>query len=246
VLATVRARRGDPDVGLLLEEALAIAAGKSDLQHLAPAAIAVTEAAALDGRADLAADASDAALALAEDRNAAWVVGELAFWRRRAGIVEPCPALAAEPFAVHLAGDWQRAAELWEHIGCPYEAALALADADDPAALRRALDALLELGAEPVATVVARRLRDRGERGVARGPRPSTRGNPAGLTARQLDVLQLVAQGLRNAEIAQELVLSERTVDHHVTAILQKLGARSRTEATAHAMRLGLGLNGPS
>ena len=52
-------------------------------------------------------------------------------------------------------------------------------------------------------------------------------------------MLGLVAQGLRNAEIAQELVLSERTVDHHVTAILQKLGARSRTEATAHAMRLG-------
>ena len=72
------------------------------------------------------------------------------------------------------------------------------------------------------------------------GPRPSTRANPVGLTARQLDVLRLVAQGLRNAEIAEQLVLSERTVDHHVTAILQKLGARSRTEATAHAMRLGL------
>lgn len=243
-LATVRARRGDPDVEPLLEEALAIAEGKSDLQHLAPAAIAATEAAALDGRADLAADASDAALALAEDRNAAWVAGELAFWRRRAGIVEPCPAVAALPFAVHLAGDWARAAELWNRAGCPYETALALADADDPAVLRRALDALLELGSGPVAAVVARRLRQRGERGLARGPRRSTRANPAGLTPRQLTVLRLVAQGLRNAEIAEELVLSERTVDHHVTAILQKLGARSRTEATAHAMRLGL--DGPS
>jgi DNA-binding NarL/FixJ family response regulator len=106
--------------------------------------------------------------------------------------------------------------------------------------LRRALDALRELGSGPVAAVVARRLRKRGERSFPRGPRPSTRANPAGLTARQLDVLRLVAQGLRNAEIAQALVLSERTVDHHVAAILQKLGARSRTEATAHAMRLGL------
>jgi DNA-binding CsgD family transcriptional regulator len=236
----VRARRGDPDVEPLLDEALAIAEGKSDLQHLAPAAIATTEAAALAGRADRAADASDAALAHAEQRNAAWVAGELAFWRRRAGIVEPCPAVAAEPFAVHLAGDWARAAELWERVGCPYEAALALADADDPESLRRALDALLELGSGPASAQVARRLRERGERGLARGPRPSTRANPAGLTARQVDVLRLVAQGLRNAEIAQELVLSERTVDHHVTAILQKLGARSRTEATAHAMRLGL------
>jgi DNA-binding CsgD family transcriptional regulator len=240
VLATVRARRGDPDVEPLLDEARAIAAGKSDLQHVAPAAIAETEAAALAGRADLAAGASDAALALAEERQAAWIVGELAFWRRRAGIVEPCPALVAEPFAVHLAGDWQRATELWERIGCPYEAALARADADDPASLRRALDALLELGSGPASALVARRLRERGERRLPRGPRPSTRANPAGLTARQVDVLRLVAQGLRNAEIAQELVLSERTVDHHVTAILQKLGARSRTEATAYAMRLGL------
>jgi DNA-binding CsgD family transcriptional regulator/tetratricopeptide (TPR) repeat protein len=240
VLATVRARRGDPDIEPLLEEALAIAEGKSDLQHVAPAAIAATEVAARDGRADLAADASDVALALAEDRNAAWVAGELAFWRRRAGIIEPCPAAAAEPFALHLAGDWARAAELWNRVGCPYEAALALADADDPTVLRRALDALRELGSGPVAAVVARRLRKRGERSFPRGPRPSTRANPAGLTARQLDVLRLVAQGLRNAEIAQALVLSERTVDHHVAAILQKLGARSRTEATAHAMRLGL------
>ena len=136
--------------------------------------------------------------------------------------------------------DWARAAQLWERVGCPYEGALARADADDPESLRQALDALLELGSGPASALVARRLRERGERDLARGPRPSTRVNPAGLTARQLDVLRLVAQGLRNAEIAQELVLSERTVDHHVTAILQKLGARSRTEATAHAMRLGL------
>jgi DNA-binding NarL/FixJ family response regulator len=95
------------------------------------------------------------------------------------------------------------------------------------------------LGTAAAATV-ARKLRERGERGLARGPRPSTRANPAGLTARQLDVLRLVAQGRRNAEIARELVLSERTVDHHVAAILNKLGARTRVEATAHALRLGL------
>jgi DNA-binding CsgD family transcriptional regulator len=240
VLATVRARRGDPDVGSLVDESLAITAGKSDLQHLAPVAIARAEAAALLGRADLAAEATDAVLAVAEERNAAWIAGELAFWRRRAGIVERCPAVAAEPYAVHLSGDWPRAAELWERVGCPYEAALALADAEEPESLRRALDALLELGAGPASAMVARRLRERGERGLARGPRPSTRANPAGLTARQVDVLRLVAQGLRNAEIARELVLSERTVGHHVTAILQKLDARSRTEATAHAVRLGL------
>src|SRR5207248_6548036 len=115
-----------------------------------------------------------------------WIVGELALWRRRAGIDEPCPQGAAEPFAVHLAGESARAAALWGRLGCPYEAALALGDADDVDSLRRSLAELHGLGADPAAALVARRLRERGERGLARGPRPSTRGNPAGLTSRQV------------------------------------------------------------
>jgi DNA-binding NarL/FixJ family response regulator len=87
---------------------------------------------------------------------------------------------------------------------------------------------------------VARRLRELGERGLPRGPRPKTRANPAGLTARELEVLRLVTEGLRNAQIAERLVLSEKTVDHHVSAILRKLDVRSRGEATAEAARLGL------
>jgi len=239
VLTTVLARRGDPGADAPLEEARAIAAGKADLQHLAPVAIAGAEAAALARRADLAADASDAVLALATERRATWISGELAFWRRRAGIDEPIPP-AAEPFAVHLAGDCARAAQIWEQLGCPYEAALAEADAGDGPSLRRAFDALRGLGAEPAAAQVARKLRERGERGLSRGPRAATRANPAGLTARQLEVLRLVAEGRRNAEIARELVVSERTVDHHVAAILHKLDAHTRTEATAQAVRLGI------
>jgi DNA-binding CsgD family transcriptional regulator len=239
-LATVRARRGDPDIRSLLEEALSRATGAADLQHQAPIAIARTEAAACAGRSDLAAQASDAVLALALERGATWVAGELALWRRQAGIVEPCPEGVAEPFAVHLSGDWRAAAALWQRIGCPYEAALALGDADDAETLRRSLEQLQQLGAGPAAASVGRRLRQRGEQGLARGPRPSTRENPAGLTSRQLEVLELLAQGLRNAEIAERLVLSHRTVDHHVAALLQKLGARTRAEASAHAVRLGL------
>jgi DNA-binding NarL/FixJ family response regulator len=139
-----------------------------------------------------------------------------------------------------LAGDWSRAAEAWTALGCPYEAALALGQSDRDEELRRSLAELQRLGARPAAAQVARRLRERGAKGVRRGPRPSTRTNPGGLTARELEVLGLVSAGLTNAEIAGRLFLSEKTVGHHVSAILRKLGARTRGEASAEAARLGI------
>jgi len=104
---------------------------------------------------------------------------------------------------------------------------------------RAALELLRELGAAPAARLVTRRLRDSGARDVPRGERPSTRANPAGLTGRELEVLGLVDQGLRNAEIARRLFVSAKTVEHHVTAILAKLGVTSRARAAARAREHG-------
>jgi DNA-binding CsgD family transcriptional regulator len=233
VLGLVRARRGDPEVWPALDEAWAAAEPTDELQRIEPVAVARVEAFWLQGQLEHAAEAARPALELAIERQAAWIVGELACWRKRAGVEEDLHEDVPDPWAAELAGDWRGAAKLWDELAAPYEAALARIASDDPETLSQALADLRALGARPAAAIVARRLRQLGVRSVPRGPRAATKANPAGLTARQVEVLGLLAEGLPNIEIAARLVLSTRTVDHHVSAILRKLNARTRGEAAA-------------
>ena len=246
VLGRVRARRGDPGVWPPLDEALALATGTGELQRLGPVAVARAEAAWLEGDPAAARAVVEDGLALSErTMSYAWLAGELAFWLWRLRGPDRLPAgelpdWVAEPFRLQMAGAWEAAAERWRTLGCPYEAAAALADSDQEPQLRQALTELERLGARPLAAAVARKLRELGVRGLARGPRPATRANPANLTARETEVLALVTQGLRNADIARRLFVSPKTVDHHVSAILAKLGVRTRGEAARAAARLGI------
>ncbi|HEY3612513.1 MAG TPA: AAA family ATPase [Gaiellales bacterium] len=241
VTGRLLARRGEDGVWAALDEALDIAAGAGEIQRVGLVANARAEARWLAGDDDAIQVETAAALALALMRDERWIAGELFLWRRRAGNPEqPAPGTVAEPFALELAGDADGAAAAWSAIGCPYEAALALAHSSSEQSQRRALAELQRLGARPAAARVARRLRESGARDVRKGPRSSTRENPGGLTARELEVLVLVAEGLRNAEIAARLFASERTVAHHVSAILRKLGVASRGQASAEAARLGI------
>jgi ATP/maltotriose-dependent transcriptional regulator MalT len=241
VLGVVRARRGDPDSQPLLEEARELAIADGQTQLVAEAAAASAEAAWLTGRADAVAAATEEAYATVQRAGYHGLAGELAVWRRRAGLSEnPPEGPLLDHHRLQLTGDCRAAAAILRERGCRYSAALALADTGDAAALREALEDLGELGAVPAGARVMRRLRELGERGVPRGPRPRTRANPARLTPRELEVLPLIAEGLRNAEIADRLVVSPKTIDHHVSSILRKLDVRTRGQAGPAAARLGL------
>ena len=238
-LGRARARRGDPGSADALDEALEMSLGGGHLQRLGHVHAARAEAAWLAGDREGALAEARAVYGLALEKRHLWFAGELAYWQWKCGALESPPEWVAPPYVLQMEGDTHGAAEAWRSHGCPYEAARALAESDEEPALREALEVFEELGAHPAAHTVRQVLRELGAP-VPRGPRPSTRENPASLTARELDVLTLLAQGLRNAEIADRLVVSRRTVDHHVSAILRKLDATTRGEAVAAASRLGV------
>jgi DNA-binding CsgD family transcriptional regulator len=238
-LGRVRARRGDPGVWDVLDEALELARPGGHLQRLGHVHAARAEAAWLAGDPEQTLAEAQSAYPLAVEKRHLWFAGELAYWQWKAGSDETWPDWLAEPYRLQLVGQPEAAARAWSVRSCPYEAARALAESVVEPSLTAALSELEALGAGPAARVVRQRLRDLGAP-VPRGPRPATRANPLGLTARELDVLRLLAGGKRNAEIAAELVVSTRTVDHHVSSILRKLAVRTRGEAVAAATERGV------
>ena len=238
-LGTIRARRGEPGVWECLDEAIGHADGAGEAQNIVPVRLERAEARWLEG--DQAAAVREAELA--HDSGAGcdqWGRGALAVWLARTGSRRTVPGRLADPYQRQIDGDWAGAARRWQDLDCPYEAALALLDSTDEDALREALDILTGLRAAAVIRVARRKMRELGIRSIPAGPRAATREHPLGLTRREHEVLDLIVDGRTNAEIAGQLFISAKTVDHHVSAVLAKLGAPSRSVAASEAVRLGL------
>jgi DNA-binding CsgD family transcriptional regulator len=239
LIGRTRLRRGEPGAMDSLREAWQIAARLREPFRAGPAAAALAEAGMLGGDDTAATAELLEAHDLARQFGTAAVRAELMYWLGRAGRPVDEPGLD-HPYALLADGRWREAAEAWRAAGYRYEHAAALAESPDTDDQLAALAILDSLGAEPLAGLVRARLKTVGVSRVPRGPLPGTRINPAGLTERQLTVVQLLVQGMTNTEIAAHLVLSVRTVDSHVAAALDKLGARNRKDAAARAAELGI------
>jgi DNA-binding CsgD family transcriptional regulator/tetratricopeptide (TPR) repeat protein len=241
ILARVLVRQGSADAAEWLALAAGHAARADVLEWLVPTGLAHIEHAWLTGDHAQAGPYPELLLERTDRPGMHVQRGELLVYLRRLGHpAGPAPGIV-DPHASALRGDWRSAAGAWLAEGNPYEHAIEMASSGEVEPTLEALTILEGLGAKPAVAIVRRRLRALGVTRLPRRPQPGTLINPAGLTDRELEILRLLATGLSNAEIAQRLVVSPRTVDHHVSAILRKLGVPTRRDAAARAADLDRG-----
>jgi DNA-binding CsgD family transcriptional regulator/tetratricopeptide (TPR) repeat protein len=239
VLGIIRVRRGESGAWGYLDEAAAVADASGEPAWIIVVRLARAEACWLQGDRHRGAQEAELADDVAAGSDG-WERGEIAVWLWRTGSARPPRGGLAGPYRSQVEGDWQGASRRWADLGCPYEAALALYDSDEETSLRQVLKIFHDLGASAAAQLTRHTMRALGIRSIPAGPRAATRADPAGLTRREHEVLELICARHSNAEIAAKLFISARTVDHHVSAVLAKLDVPTREAAAAHAAQLGL------
>jgi DNA-binding CsgD family transcriptional regulator len=236
-LARLRIRTGQPEEGVL-DEARALPTARRDIMRCAPLAVVDAEAHWLGLSRPSAIEQLRTAFDMCRRvQGQSWSLAETALWLKILGETVPLDEIAPRlraPHRAHIAGDWREAAREWGALGCCYEQAIALSQGDE-AAQREAMRLFNEIGALPAAARVRRQLHAMGVRAVPRGPIAKTRASPAGLTRRQSQVFALLVKGLDNRQIAQRLSISRKTAEHHVSAIIARLGVATRGEAAAVA-----------
>lgn len=221
IMATIKMRRGDTGLHTLLMEAKAKAFTIMELQRLLPVTEALLEYEWITGNSHLTENEIDIVLDLIDAVKKDMTGSNFYYWlsKRRKN-------------SKNEAVDWRKP-------GCPYEEALTLYEGDEDDK-KKAISIMSALGADAVYEKLKQDMRNAGIKSIPRGIRKSTKGNSALLTVRELDVLDLLKEGIQNKEIAGRLFISPKTVDHHISSILTKLDTNSRSKAVTEAVKLGI------
>jgi ATP/maltotriose-dependent transcriptional regulator MalT len=240
VLGTIKMRKGLFEEAFpLLLEAQAKGLETLELQRIIPALSALLEYEWITGKKIVEQTTIDIANGMLKDLVIYYEYNELSFWLRKArnqlsGVQE-----IDDMYDTSTPEKSVKLAERWERCGCPYEQAVALFESGEEDK-RKAIAIVQSIGADAVYEKMKFEMRSAGIKSIPRGIRKTTQSNPALLTDRELDVLQLLGEGLQNKEIAARLFISAKTVDHHISSILYKLEVKSRTKAVHEAARMGI------
>ena len=239
VVARIKMRKGDTDVLPLLLEAKTIAFGVMELQSIIPALVALLEYEWITGKTIIEQEALDSTISMVKHMGNIYENSEFVFWLFKARKQQVELSNPYQGYQVHNKAIAAKSVALWKQLGCPYEQALALFEGGE-ADKRMAIEIVHNLGADAVYEKMKFEMKASGIKGIPRGIRKTTMSNPANLTERELDVLQLLKEGLQTKEIADRLYISPKTADHHISAIFFKLDVNSRVKAVQEATRLGI------
>ena len=225
----------------LIQEGKELAKNTGELQRIIPLLTAELELCWLTGRPVPLEELEQVENTYFSGPGSPWYYSDLMYWKKKCGLPtfnnSKIPYVSG--YKPDLEGDWNAAAETWKAIGCPYELALSLLEGGEREQ-KQGLQMLDDLGAVATTNMFRGKMKLKGVKHVSRGPRESTLNNPGQLTGRQIDILNLLRDGLQNKEIADKLFISPKTVDHHISAILSKLEVNSRAKAVVEAQKLGV------
>jgi|KBSSwiS6_1023812.scaffolds.fasta_scaffold00788_2 DNA-binding CsgD family transcriptional regulator len=237
IVATIMMRRGETDVMPLLSEAREKAFAIGELQRILPVITALLEYEWISEMQVIEQKDIDHVIKMIEHTGNIYENSEFAFWLFKA---RKQTVILREFFEGYRVANQKKAKEtaaLWKQIGSPYNRSLALFEGDENNK-REAISIIHKLEARAVYEKMKQQMRASGIKSIPRGIRKTTRTNPAHLTERELEVLQLLKESLQNKEIANKLFISPKTVDHHISSILFKLDVNSRTKAVKEAILL--------
>jgi ATP/maltotriose-dependent transcriptional regulator MalT len=239
VLAKIKMRKGSGDPLPLFIDAKKMAIQIEELPSMIPVLTGLLEYEWINNTKVIDEETLELAITLVQQKGNIYENSEFAFWLLKARNRTIQLKEFFEGYQTDNAPDINKSAALWKSIGNPYQQALILFNGNLENQ-RQALEILDKMGATVIFEKMKFVMRSLGIKKLPRGIRRTTRANTANLTLRELDVLQLLKQGLQNKEIGERLFISAKTVDHHISSILFKLDVNSRTKAVRQAMELEL------